>query len=373
MSVLFHPAARPLELGYLSPHNPFDRRAFSGTSFFAAQALATHPGINLRILGPHRAPRRSDRWLRRTPPDVRIDEIDTYGLDAVLGLAATPLMTALADRRPDLPLVHVTDATPAFLRQVYGWQVPREADHRETRLVSQAAATVYSSPEMAARAPGDLGLPGLAPLAQPFGVNFESLPATCPEKPSLERLNLLFVGLDWTRKGGDVAVRALDLLRAAGRAAELTLVGKPPPGLQNHPGVQVAGFLDKNRPRDAARLTRLFSEAHLLVLPSRADCTPMVVAEAMAHGTPVLSTETGGLTSLLGGPGAGRTLPPGAPPEVWADAIRALTDRADAYVMLSDTAFDRASTALSWQSWAERMHQVAWQAQNSAVARAGAA
>ena len=359
MSVLFHPAVRSLKLGYLSPHNPYDRRSFSGTSFFAARALAAHPCIELRILGGHRPPGRFDRLRRRPAPELRVQDMDLAGLDAVLGLAATPLMNALADHRPDLNLIHVTDATPRFLREVYGWDVPRAADLRETRLASHAAATIYSSREMAERAPGDLGLPGFAPHAHPFGINFETLPEDCPEKAAPAPLKLLFVGIDWTRKGGDIAVAALDRLRASGLAAELTLVGKPPPGVQRHPGIRLAGFLDKNRPRDAARLQRLYCEAHLLVLPSRADCTPMVVAEAMAHGTPVLGTETGGLASLLGGAGSGQMLPRSAGPGDWAEAIRQLVQDPLAYKLRSDAAFERARGLLSWRAWADNVVHVA--------------
>ena len=374
MSALLHPAAVPLELGYLSPHNPYDRRAFSGTSFFAARALAMHPAINLRILGPHRAPGRFDKWLGQTPSKpIQIKDVDTNGLDAVLGLAATPLLEALGQRRPDLALLHVTDATPAFLRDAYGWNIPQQVDYREARLVSRAAATIYSSTEMAARAPKDLALPVITPLAHPFGVNFEALPTDCPRKSSLKKLKLLFVGLDWVRKGGDIVVQTLDMLRQRGVEAELTLVGRPPKSLQGHPGVCIAGFLDKNRPRDAIKLTRLYTKAHLLLLPSRADCTPMVVAEAMAHGTPVIGTETGGLASLLGGAGTGKLLPPSAAPQDWVAAIQQCTTQPEAYAMLSEAAFDRASTALLWSHWADRMHGIALEARLCNPLEVGAA
>ncbi len=59
------------------------------------------------------------------------------------------------------------------------------------------------------------------------------------------------------------------------------------------------GYLDKSRPKHAARLRALYAAAHLFVLPTRADCTPMVLAEAGAHGTPVLVTDTGGVGSLV--------------------------------------------------------------------------
>lgn len=373
MSVHLHPAARTLKLGYLSPHNPYDRRCFSGTSFFAAKALATHPAIELRILGSHRPPGRFDRFRRKPAPDLRVETMELDGLDAVLGLAATPLMTQLADLRHDLPLLHVTDATPRFLREVYGWNIALEADQRETRLAERAEATVYSSHEMAARAPQDLGLLGLQPHVLPFGINFETLPDTCPQKEPLSELNLLFVGLDWHRKGGDLAVQTLDRLHACGIAAKLTLVGKPPSRLRSHPGIRLAGFLNKNRPRDAARLAQLYAKAHLLLLPSRADCTPMVVAEAMAHGTPVLGTETGGLSSLLGGTGTGRMLPQSATPEDWAQTVRDMTTNPGVYRMLSDAAFERAQTGLSWQNWANGIAHIVPRLRKGADTKRGAA
>lgn len=373
MSISFHPAAYPFNLGFLSPHNPHDRRTFSGTSFFAAKALAAHPGINLRILGPHRPPARFDRLFRRTPAPLRVQDMHLTGLDAVLGLAATPLLNTLAKQNPDLPLLHVTDATPRFLRETYGWNIPLDADHSEIQLATHAAATIYSSPEMARRAPKDLKLPGFKPLSQPFGINLETSLQRCPQKPSLNKLRLLFVGLDWHRKGGDIAVATLDQLRGQGIDAELTLVGKPPERLRHHPGVRVVGFLNKNRPRDAAALTNLYKTAHFLILPARADCTPMVVAEAMAHGTLVIASETGGIASLLGGAGTGKILPAQASPRLWARTIQDLTAVPDAYTMISEAAFDRASTILSWQAWADGLYRVARNIQMPAQVKAGAA
>lgn len=350
-----------LTLGILTPHNPHDRRNFSGTPYFATKALLARPGLTTRVLG-HRPAGRIDRLLRRKAPALEVDALDTGGLDAVVGLVASPALDCLATLRPDLPILHVTDATPAFLRDAYGWTVPAEADAIEARLAARADLLVYSSDRIAVRAPHDLGQPGLRPSIVPFGVNLDALPDSCPEKPPLSRLNLLFVGVDWMRKGGDIAVEALRQLRAEGRAATLTIVGRCPEEHRTTPSIRYAGFLNKNRPRDAARLTRLYREAHLLVLPSRADCSPMVVAEALAHGTPVLAADTGGIAALIGQGGAGRVLPQFASPGDWAEAIRAMTDDHEAYAFMSDAGFDRARYGLSWDSWAERIEALAWQA-----------
>lgn len=353
-----HPEAQPLSIGFLSPHNALDRRAFSGSVFFAARALQNEPGLTVRILGEARAPRRFDRVLRRRSGPPAVGSMDLSGLDAVVGMVATPLLDELATQS-DIPILHVTDATPAFLRDSYGWAVPAETDRMETRVAAQADLTIYSSEVMAARAPRDLGLPGLATAVLPFGVNFDQLPARCPEKPPLTRLNLLFVGLDWTRKGGDVAIATLDRLRADGIDAHLIVVGRCPERHRDHPDLTYAGFLDKNRPRDAAKLTRLYEQAHLLLLPSRGDCTPIVVAEAMAHGTPVLATDIGGIPAQIGGGGAGRVLPPYGPPSLWAETIREITGDRDTYAMLSDAAFERAHARFSWTAWAHGIHDIA--------------
>lgn len=353
-----YPAAtltRPLELGFLSPHNPYDRRSFSGTAFFAARALEQNSDIHLRILGPHRAPRVLDRVLRSKKPQVDVASVDTEGLDAVLGLVASPLLDQLMDQQPHLPTFHVTDATPAFLRDAYGWSVPAKADSIETRVAARATKVIYSSDQIADRAPADLGLPELDALTAPFGVNFDHLPDSCPKKPSFERLNLLFVGLDWVRKGGDVAVATLDTLLARGIKAHLTIVGRCPDTHRNHPHITYAGYLNKNRPKDARRLAALYNRSHVFLLPSRADCTPMVVAEAMAHGTPVLATDTGGISTQIGGKGVGRVMAPWATPQDWAAAIVDITADMMSYEMMVDAAFERAAHTLSWSSWAKRV------------------
>lgn len=356
-----HPNQPSLELGFLTPHNPHDRHAFSGTAFFAARALAARSKINLRILGSHRPVRTLGKLLKRKSPEVDAAKIEIEGLDAIIGLVATPLLDQMITRHPGLPFLHVTDATPAFLRDAYGWRIPADADATETRVAARAAKVVYSSDKMAGRAPDDLGLPGLVADAVPFGVNFERLPGTISAKPSLNRLNLLFVGIDWERKGGDIAVAVLDRLNAMSLNAHLTIIGRCPERHRSHPNITYGGFLNKNRPREADQLSKLYQNAHFLLLPSRADCTPMVIGEAMAHGTPVLATDTGGIASQIGGDGTGRLLPPFASPELWAGKIAEIAGNPEDYHFMSEACSDRGQRILSWENWAMAIEDLARQ------------
>lgn len=315
----------PLRIGFVCPHNPYDRRAFSGSAFFAANALTRHPDITLHILGNHRPPGWLDPFLRRPPTRLDPESLDFRGLDALVGLVASSLIDRL-ERAPDLPFVHVTDATPNFLRTSYGWSIPVEADEQERRTVARATTCLYSSREVADQAEAEFDI--LAG-AVPFGLNMAKRPPKLPKKPPLNKVELIFVSTDWVRKGGEIAIATLNLLRARGINAHLTVVGRLPAIYARHPAVTATGYLNKNRRSHAARLSRLYARSHLMVLPTRADCTPMVMAEAMAHGTPVLASDVGGIGTVLGGAGAGRMLPLSARPADWAEAICQMTATPD--------------------------------------------
>lgn len=247
----------------------------------------------------------------------------------ILGLVASKHLDRLPQAAP--PFLRVTDTTPRVLQSDYRRDIPQSVIARETCVAARAAAVLYSSATIARRAPADF---------------------------------------DWQRKGGDTALGALRHLRAGCCDTHLTLVGAAPDGLAGEPGVEVAGFLDKNRPRDAARLSSLYARAHLLVLPSRGDCTPMVLGEAMAHGTPVLASDIGGIAESVGRGGAGDTLPPGAPPEDWARRIREMTRDAAARTFLSDAARDRAEARFFWAAWARGIETTARRVSMGRVLRA---
>ncbi|MEO1025220.1 MAG: glycosyltransferase family 4 protein [Pseudomonadota bacterium] len=340
----------PLNLGFLSPHNPFDRRSFSGTAFYAAAALRRYPGVSLKILGDHRPPRLSNWLLGRPCPKIEEVSLSEFaGLDAVVSLVGSKVLGPLLGKL-DVPFVHVTDATPIFLRECYAWNVPPEADTLEANVAKHAAAMIYSSAEMAERAADEFEI---SPYHAPFGVNLGAArrPKTCPKKEDMSKLQLLFVGNDWERKGGDIAVSSLHALQRMGIDAQLTIVGHAPKYYGSDPDISIAGYLNKNKTEQAAKLSQLYEKAHLLLVPSRADCTPMVIAEAMANGTPSIASDVGGVASLVGGAGTGKLMSVAADADQWAREIANLTANQFAYQAMSDACFDRANSRLTWRAW----------------------
>ena len=61
---------------------------------------------------------------------------------------------------------------------------------------------------------------------------------------------------------------------------------------------------------DAARLSDCYHRADVFVLATLQETYGMAVAEALAHGLPVVSTSTGAIPALIG-EGAGLVVPPG--------------------------------------------------------------
>ncbi len=129
-------------------------------------------------------------------------------------------------------------------------------------------------------------------------------------------LRILFVGADFARKGGE------DLLRAVGQLAQpvdLHLVTKE--AIPERPGVMVYGNVGPN----SDLLKDLYATADIFVLPTHADCFPLVIQEAMAAGLPVISTDVGAIGEAVIPCRTGLLIPPRDPRSL-AEAIRTLQD-----------------------------------------------
>jgi glycosyltransferase involved in cell wall biosynthesis len=120
------------------------------------------------------------------------------------------------------------------------------------------------------------------------GMDFELWKSEPKAEPAADqRLQILFVGGDFVRKGG---MTLLEVFRSRFQnVADLHLVTKQAPkALPAH--VQVHDDFLPNDPR----LTRLYASSDVLVVPTTADLGPLwVFLEAMAMRLPVIATDVG--------------------------------------------------------------------------------
>ncbi|WP_099824032.1 glycosyltransferase family 4 protein [Oceaniglobus indicus] len=106
------------------------------------------------------------------------------------------------------------------------------------------------------------------------------------------RKNILFVGVDWDRKGGPVLIKAFRRLRDRHPDARLTLVGDVP-DLGDIPGVDVRGRVPLED------LPAIYGAASIFCMPTRLEPFGNVFVEAMWQHLPVVATRVGALPDIV--------------------------------------------------------------------------
>lgn len=138
---------------------------------------------------------------------------------------------------------------------------------------------------------------------------------------------LLYYGrFDIYQKGLDVLLEAMSRLHSSAAAPPLRMLGRGRDAARLRRLVADAGLEDlvtiQENPARADVLSAL-SQAMVLLHPSRFEGLPMVPAEAMAAGVPVIATDVGAVSEVLEG-GRGGVLVPPADAAALADAVSAL-------------------------------------------------
>ena len=226
---------------------------------------------------------------------------------------------------------------------------------QEESALDRCAFAAYSS-EWAAESARRLTDPGKIKIL-PFGPNFEIHHTRSDvEKWLIQRrtdragkCELLFIGVDWERKGGGIALETAKILNERGIPTRLTVAGCNPPGpLPNF--VRVLGFISKATAKGQEQMQALLREADFFILPTLAECSPIVVCETSAFGLPSLSYATGGVPEYVRSRINGVCLPVGTPAEGFANAVQEILQNAGRYETLCLGAFNEYATRLNWDS-----------------------
>ena len=230
------------------------------------KAILTPIEIGYRILGREWMPERSPLFDAMLKAWMKTRSFE--GFDALI-CESSMLAAACPDKSP--PVYFWVDAEIQSYAESY-WSDSRrarivnleEAVRQEQRAIDQSTRVLYASQWAIdeVRARYNIASPEKLVLA-PFFDNLPTAPSqedayALANRRSSGQLKLLFIGVDWERKGGP---RVLDLLRRIREKdvdAQLTIVGAKPFGDEADPqGVTTLGFLDKSDPDEALRFQEL--------------------------------------------------------------------------------------------------------------------
>ena len=140
--------------------------------------------------------------------------------------------------------------------------------------------------------------------AQFYRINNPIAPLFFQPAPPPHPFHVLMVGHLNKRKGIDVAIRTIALLRPRFPHIRLEIIGRMDvdPAFTQYVQALAAPLGDAVQflgPTDQPGIRTAMERAQIFLLTSRMENAPMVIAEAMATARPVVATEVGGVASMV--------------------------------------------------------------------------
>jgi len=183
-------------------------------------------------------------------------------------------------------------------------------------------------------------------------VNLTEIPAPAPDKDYATN-RILFIGTEFTRKGGPQLLQALRIVRESIPTAELHIAG--PAHLDNLPaGVVFHGHLSKADPAQKQKLESLFRDSTLFALPSLYEPFGIAPLEAMLYQLPCVLTNAWALRECVT-PGLNGDLAEKGSVEDLAAKITQLLTNPDRLAVMGKQARDLVLTRYTWPAVVNRM------------------
>ena len=365
-------------IGFLTPQDPLSKKTWSGTTCSMYRALQSHCG-EVTPLGPAPGWQLGGKLLNRTIRFMGKRYDYSHGIayakrcalfferqlkgkefDLIFAPAAS---SGLAFLNTAIPTVYASDATFALLQDYYpefSNLLPlsiRQGNAIEEAALRKSRLALFSSEWARRSAIERYRIPADKVRVVPFGANLERAPQRefLSKRTSSDGIKLLFLAVDWCRKGGDIALDTLASLHEKGVDAELIVCGcTPPPGI-SHRRMTVIPFLSKDNPEQMEIFANLLLASDFLLLPTRYDCTPVVISEANAYGVPVVTTDTGGGSSMIRDGENGAILSLSACGDDYARKIIGLHRDAEGYRQLRLSSRAAYEERFNWDTWAREV------------------
>lgn len=359
-----------MKIAYITTISPFDKNSWSGTNYYVRKALEAQ-GCELYCIYGYRKitlgmifRKLQSKVLRKNYQAIRsvaaakawakfISSRLENGTDAILSLSTIPI----AYLRTSIPVfVYIDGCYEYMLSQGFNRLLNKtEVAHEIERCAFENSTKVFTSSGASANAIKrfytDLNSDKIEVV--PLGANLDEIPSKVEIVQNIlhkdmRMCKVLFVGVDWNRKGADIVVKTAELIHDGGFPIELHLVGlrEIPVSLPSY--VINHGFINKMEKSGMAKLVELYKSSHFMFVPSRGEAYGLVFCEASAYGLPSVSHSVGGITTIVKDGENGKLFPLGTEPATFAKYIRETFIDETAYKELSFRTYCRFAEHLNW-------------------------
>ncbi len=364
--------------------DPFSRDSWSGTPYHLRCALEKRLS-KVTVIGklkPKRNPKdvllrvalggnppRYPLWMTRSAlrgfaREVRA-AIDREKPDAVLSISSQCLIEL---HKPSLPLFMFADAPWLAWKNSYRQfeSMPiagRRFAKREGLASKQWNGVVFGSDWAVEQAKQLYSIERNKIHAVQLGANWtpklsrENILQRITQRSS-DVLELLYVGKDWERKGGPLAVQVAESIHERGIKVRLHIVGCRPAIAGARDYILIHGVLRQDQEAERNTMQDLFLSSHFLIVPTMAECFGVVFAEAQAFGLPPVSRAIHALPSVVLDGKTGLLMEDSASASQYAERILQVFSSKTAYEKLAAAARDFYESNLNWDAWADRVVQL---------------
>lgn len=364
-----------MKIGFAGRWDPLDKKSWSGTYYYSLQQLQQYGDIEIFHF-PYPAAlknylinfyKKPNQWLFKKQTAVEFlkpyarhfskqleKELIKRKVD-VLFVPAAPQLIAYLDA--SLPIVLMTDATFQQIQSYYDtWENFAASNIKQGIEIDwlafeKATHCMLASEWCKQSAVKDYGLKEEKISVVPLGANLDQIPSASEINFKQNTCNLLFLGVEWKRKGGAIALQAFHALKQKRIEPTLHIIGCMPLVNVKEKGITVIPYLDKNKPSDFERLHRIFLNTDFLLLPTRAEAAGVVFCEASAYGIPSISANTGGVPTYVQNNINGLLLPPDADGFAYADEILKLYANKEGMKELRCSSRKLFEEKLNWDVW----------------------
>lgn len=162
---------------------------------------------------------------------------------------------------------------------------------------------------------------------------------------------LLLVGVDYERKGVDTAIQVIRYLNSVYQNIhfELHIVGVENKYNITDESIKFYGRLHKNNDSELRQLIQLYNQSDLFFLPTKAECSAVVFAEACQYGLPIISTATGGVGTYVIDNYNGEKIALTAKPEIFAGKILSVLANYEKYTLNARAYYEKMLTKYAWE------------------------